>query len=74
MANEVQVIRDFYGRIVGKVYTKPNGDQEARDFYGRCVGKYVKKYNYTTDFYGRIIAKGNSIIQTLYNNEYTTKK
>lgn len=72
--NNIEVIRDFYGRILGKIETLPNGDKIAKDFYGRIVGKYIKSLNVTRDFYGRIIAKGDSVVSTIYNNEYTQKK
>lgn len=68
-----EVIRDFYGRIIGKIDTLDNGDRIAKDFYGRIVGKYIKSMNVTRDFYGRIIAKGDSVVSTLYNNQYTSK-
>ena len=74
MAETVEVIRDFYGRIVGKIKTDANGNKVAYDFYGRIVGKYDKALNITRDFYGRTIAKGDSVISTLYNNQFTNKK
>ena len=60
-----EVIRDFYGRILGTITTDSNGNKVVRDFYGKILGKYDKKSNVTRDFYGRIVAKGdrsNSLI------------
>lgn len=60
-----EVIRDFYGRILGTITTDNNGNKVVRDFYGKILGKYDKKSNVTRDFYGRIVAKGdrsNSLI------------
>lgn len=54
-----EVVRDFYGRILGSITTDPQGNRVVRDFYGRILGKYEKKSNVTRDFYGRIIAKGD---------------
>ncbi len=54
-----EVIRDFYGRILGRIEIKPNGDRVYRDFYGRIVATYKKSMNKTTDFYGRIIGSGD---------------
>ena len=47
-AQNEQVIKDFYGRVSGKVYTLYNGDKEARTFTGKCVGKYKKNLDITT--------------------------
>ena len=56
-----QIIRDFYGRIITKIETKPNGDKTIRDFYGRILGKYDAATNTTRDFYGRVVAKGECL-------------
>lgn len=58
---EREVIRDFYGRVLGSITTDNNGNKVARDFYGRIVGKYEKKRNITRDFYGRIVGKGDRL-------------
>ena len=57
--NNKEVIRDFYGRIIGTITTKNDGSKVVRDFYGRILGTYDKKYDVTRDFYGRIVAKGD---------------
>lgn len=54
-----EVIRDFYGRILGTITTDSTGNKVVRDFYGRIRGKYDKKSNVTRDFYGKVIAKGD---------------
>lgn len=54
-----EVIRDFYGRILGTITTDSTGNKVVRDFYGRIRGKYDKKANVTRDFYGKVIAKGD---------------
>lgn len=54
-----EVIRDFYGRILGTITTDSTGNKVVRDFYGRIKGKYDKKANVTRDFYGKVIAKGD---------------
>ena len=59
-----EVLKDFYGRIIGKVEIKPNGDKILKDFYGRILGSYIKSSNITKDFYGRIVGKGD-ILTTL---------
>lgn len=63
-------IRTFEGVIIGIVETYDNGDQTARDFPSlRVLGHYKAAYNHTTDFYGRVIAKGNSVVSLIYTNK-----
>ena len=57
-------IKDFYGRVIGTIITKPNGDKVIKDFYGRVKGTYIKRSNYTKDFYGRVVGEGD-ILTTL---------
>ena len=54
-----EVIRDFYGRVLGTITTDSNGNKVVRDFYGKILGKYDKRTNVTRDFYGRVVAKGD---------------
>lgn len=63
-----EIIKDFYGKIIGSIETLNNGDKIARDFYGKIVGKYYKKTNYTTDFYGKILAKGDITSALVWSN------
>ena len=55
-------IKDFYGRVIGTIITKPNGDKVIKDFYGRVKGTYIKKSNYTKDFYGRVVGEGDTLL------------
>lgn len=54
-----EIIKDFYGKVLGKIKTLPNGDKEVRDFYNHILGYYRRSQNITTDFYGKIIARGD---------------
>lgn len=66
--NSQEYIRDFSGRVLGIIETYPNGDQKAIDFDTRMVlGYYQAAYDHTTDFYGRVIAKGNCVVSFIYN-------
>lgn len=60
MANDVQTIRDFGGRIVGYIETDGQGNKTVRDFSRIILGTYDKRNNVTRDFYGRIVAKGDA--------------
>lgn len=57
----VETIKDFYGRIVGKIETDHYGNKVVRDFYGRILGKYDKRLNVTRDFHGKIVARGDQV-------------
>ena len=61
-----QTIRDFYGRILGFIETDDKGNKIARDFYRRIVGRYDKTRDVTTDFYGRVLTKGDTVASLIY--------
>ena len=56
-----EVVKDYSGWILGYIEILPNGDKIARDFYKRILGYYKKSIDSTTDFYGRVICKGDSV-------------
>lgn len=67
--NTEEIIKDFYGRFLGIVETCPNGDQIARIWSSRqIVGYYRKELDHTTDFFGRVVSKGNTVIALIYKN------
>ena len=63
-----EYIKDFSGKILGIIRTDSNGDQQAIDFDTRQIlGFYRANHNHTTDFYGRVIARGNCVVSFIYN-------
>lgn len=65
-----EYIRAFDGHILGIITTESNGDQTAREFPSRRVlGYYRAKYDHTTDFFGKVIAKGNAVAGLIYNKQ-----
>lgn len=55
-----KAIKDFYGKILGYIWTDPKtGDQRATDFFGRILGFYDSSLDMTRTFNGKILAKGN---------------
>ena len=56
---EKEIIRDFYGKILGTIETDSKGNKTVRNFYGKVLGFYDKANNVTRDFYKRIIARGD---------------
>lgn len=61
-----EIVKDFYGRIIGYIETDTNGNKIGKDFYGRKLGSYDKKLNLTKDFYGRIISKGDTLTGLIF--------
>ncbi len=55
-----ETIREFSGRIIGYIDTKPNGDKEVTSWTGRILGRYDYSENVTRDFYGRVVARGDA--------------
>ena len=66
-----EFIRDYATRkILGIIRTQPNGDQVAIDFTTRrTLGYYRKQFDHTTDFLGRVLTKGNSVVSLIYNKK-----
>lgn len=60
-----RVIKDYYGRILGRIKEESNGNQVLTDYYGRILGRYEAKRDVTTDYYGRVIARGNFLTSLL---------
>lgn len=63
-----EYIRDFNTRkIIGILRYKENGDIEAVEFNSRKIlGFYRAAHDTTTDFLGRMIAKGNCVVSFIY--------
>ena len=57
--NNIITLRNYQGKILGTIETKPNGDKIVRNFLGKILGKYDKKQDVTRDFLGKILAKGD---------------
>ena len=60
MNSNTQIIRDFSGKILGKIETDHVGNKIVRDFYGHILGRYDKRNDVTRDFHGKIIARGDN--------------
>ena len=57
-----ETIKDFAGRFIAIYEYQDNGDITVRDWQSRMIlGYYRKSRDVTTDFYGRIIARGNAV-------------
>ena len=57
-----ETIRDYAGRFIAIYEYHDNGDITVRDWQSRMIlGYYRKSRDVTTDFHGRIIARGNAV-------------
>lgn len=54
-----EILRDFYGKIIGYIETDNIGNKTIRDKYRKILGYYDKRANVTRDFYRRIVGKGD---------------
>ena len=63
-----ELVKDFYGKIIGTIETDNTGNKIARDFYGKILGKYRKDTNKTYDFYGKILANGDITSALIWRN------
>jgi hypothetical protein len=75
MARQEEYIRDFQSRKrIGIIRTLKNDDIEARELDSRRIlGFYRKNLDMTTDFYGKMITKGNCVAAFIYD-AYNKKK
>ena len=59
---KTETIRDFSGRFISIITYEDNGDIKVQDWQSRMiVGYYRKSRDVTTDFSGRILARGNAV-------------
>lgn len=56
----IVTVRDFYGKVIGSIETKPNGDKIVRNFLGKILGRYDARQDVTRNFLGKILAKGDA--------------
>ncbi|MBQ8387582.1 MAG: hypothetical protein IJX46_01480 [Clostridia bacterium] len=57
-----ETIKDAAYRPISILTYEDNGDIKVQDWQSRfIVGYYRKSRDVTTDFYGRIIARGNAV-------------
>lgn len=68
-------IKEFSGKIIGIIETDSEGNQTGRDFDTRkIVGWYVKKHDHTENFMHQIVAKGNAVVNLIYEFQATKIK
>lgn len=61
-----QAIKDKQGVTIGWIEDGPIGDKVAKSFDGATLGRYEKKRDYTLDFYGRPVYKGDATAVLIY--------
>ena len=60
-----EYIKDAYGYKLGRIEYLSNGDKIAKDMWGQITGKYIASRDVTTDFYGKIISHGDTVVSTI---------
>lgn len=63
------IVKDFYGKIIGYIEEDKLGNKTVKDFYKVVLGYYKKNMNATTDFYGKILARGDIASSLLYSHQ-----
>lgn len=63
-----QVIRDFNGTILGYIYVDGKGDKTVKDFTGKILGYYYADRDVTTNFYGKILTRGDTASALLFDH------
>lgn len=74
---DVREFRDSNGRLMGRTFSRQDGDVEGRTDTGLFVGKYNTTRDTTYDMHGRIHGRGNqlpSMIVDKYRDTETRKK
>lgn len=68
---DIEVTKDFGGRIHDYLECQSNGDIIVKDFSFKILGKYDEANDTTKDFCGRILFKGNMVASLIgmYGNK-----
>ena len=61
------VVREYSGKIIGYIYVKENGDKTVKNFSGKILGYYYADRDVTTDFYGKILTRGDTSSALLFS-------
>lgn len=60
-------IRDVSDRILGIIRTEDNGDRVAIEYPSmRVLGRYRKALDETQDLFGRVLSRGDTVINLLF--------
>lgn len=70
-----EYIKSFDKRIIGIIEYKDNGDKVARAFPSRKVlGFYEKELDHTTDFYHRVLTRGDTAVALIMQDDERKQK
>ena len=68
-------IRDFSGQVLGIVQTDEKGNKIVRNFPGmQRLGYFDAEHNVTRNFYGQIIARGDTAVSLIYDDIAKNKR
>ena len=54
-----EYVRNNSGKVIGNITIESNGKLTFRDNSGKFLGVYDPKYNYTKDYTGKFVGRGN---------------
>ena len=63
------VIREYSGKILGYIYVDEKGNKTVREFTGKTLGYYYADRDVTTDFSGRVLARGDIASALLFMDD-----
>lgn len=63
-----ELIKDYYGKILGSIETDTSGNKVAKDYFGLILGFYDKKSDTTQDRLRHIIARGDSVVSLVFQH------
>ena len=61
-----EAVKDWTGKILGWVDTDNKGNQIVYNFGLRVLAKYDAYNDWTTDFAGKVLSRGNTAIAYIY--------
>lgn len=67
--NNITLIKDPHGKILGKIETDSKGNKTAKTYEGIILGFYKKDRDITTDWQGWPLANGDTVVSLIYSQE-----
>ena len=59
-------VKDWSGRVLGFVETDKKGNQIVKNFGGKVLARYNAEKDWTTDYAGKLLSRGNTAISYIY--------
>lgn len=59
-------VKDWSGKVLGFVETDKKGNQIVKNFGGKVLARYNAEKDWTTDYAGKLLSRGNTAISYIY--------